>query len=307
LKGRCACRRGAELGPSPGSLELARVAVLGEQAGNGHVVPGRRAPGAGTRPPGRGDGHRQHVGHAVWGRGCADGRGGRSDARHGAVVPGNLIGDGRRVVEACGLDGGQHGVLQHGAVGGSLGGRGADGVCAGAPNLLKLCGGDVGAIVGCNRRPELLAAGLVDGTETLRVDGLGAVVHIGVDAQAVVRLRRALGGQGAGLGKQDLVLAAAGRGRSRDRAHMVVTAEVHGGAVARRLRVAVVVNGRLANGAERGYRRHRRGAAAAVAAVGQLVEVQTAGKLSLLEVQGNVLVRHLLHAGLKQVVLLGYC
>jgi hypothetical protein len=298
---------GAELGPSPGGLELARVAVLGEQAGNGHVVPGRRAPGAGTRPPGRGDGHGQHVGHAVWGRGCADGRGGRGDARHGAVVPGCLAGGGRRVVEAGGLEGGQHGVLQHGAVGRGLGGRGADGVCAGAPDLLELAGGHVGAIVGCNRRPELLAAGLVDGAETLRVDGLGAVVDIGVDAQAVVRLRRALRGQGAGLGEQDLVLAATGRGCSRDRAHVVATVEVHGGAVARRLRVAVVVDGGLANRAERGCRRHRRGAAATVAAVGQLVEVQTAGKLSLLEVQGNVLVGHLLHAGLKQVVLLWCC
>jgi hypothetical protein len=41
--------------------------------------------------------------------------------------------------------------------------------------------------------------------------------------------------------------------------------------------------------------------------VGKLVEVQAACKLSLLEVCSNVLVRHLLHAGLKQIVLLETC
>ena len=34
------------------------------------------------------------------------------------------------------------------------------------------------------------------------------------------------------------------------------------------------------------------------------MEVQAACKLGLLEVRGNVLVRHLLHAGLEKVVLL---
>jgi hypothetical protein len=41
-----------------------------------------------------------------------------------------------------------------------------------------------------------------------------------------------------------------------------------------------------------------------MASVGQLVEVEAAGKLGLLEVCSNVLVRHLLHAGLKEIVFL---
>lgn len=41
-----------------------------------------------------------------------------------------------------------------------------------------------------------------------------------------------------------------------------------------------------------------------MAPVRQLMVVQTAGKLSLLQVCGNVLVRHLLHAGLQEVVFL---
>jgi hypothetical protein len=62
--------------------------------------------------------------------------------------------------------------------------------------------------------------------------------------------------------------------------------------------------GRLAGGAARSGRGHRGGALAAVAAVGQLVEVEAASKLRLLEVSSNVLVGHLLHAGLEEVVLL---
>jgi len=41
-----------------------------------------------------------------------------------------------------------------------------------------------------------------------------------------------------------------------------------------------------------------------MATVGQLVEVQTAGEFGLLEMSSNVLVGHLLHASLKQIVLL---
>jgi hypothetical protein len=41
-----------------------------------------------------------------------------------------------------------------------------------------------------------------------------------------------------------------------------------------------------------------------MASVGQLVEVKAAGKLGLLEVCSDVLVRHLLHAGLKEIVFL---
>jgi hypothetical protein len=83
----------------------------------------------------------------------------------------------------------------------------------------------------------------------------------------------------------------------------------HGGAVARRLRVGVLlgnhaIGGRGAGGAARGGRGHGVVALAAVAAVRELVVVQAAGKLSLLEVGSNVLVWHLLHAGLKKVVFL---
>jgi hypothetical protein len=41
--------------------------------------------------------------------------------------------------------------------------------------------------------------------------------------------------------------------------------------------------------------------------VGQLVEVKAAGKLGLLEMCSNVLVRHLLHTGLEEIVFLGMC
>lgn len=64
------------------------------------------------------------------------------------------------------------------------------------------------------------------------------------------------------------------------------------------------VGGILAGGAARSGRGHGGGSLAAMAAVGQLVEVQAAGKLRLLEVGSDVLVRHLLHAGLEEVVLL---
>ena len=79
--------------------------------------------------------------------------------------------------------------------------------------------------------------------------------------------------------------------------------------MARRLRVGVLlgnhaIGSRSARGAARGGRRHRVVALAAVAAVRELVVVQAAGKLSLLEVGSNVLVWHLLHAGLKKVVFL---
>ena len=41
-----------------------------------------------------------------------------------------------------------------------------------------------------------------------------------------------------------------------------------------------------------------------MATVRQLVVVQAAGKLGFLEMRGNVLVGHLLHAGLEEIVLL---
>jgi hypothetical protein len=61
------------------------------------------------------------------------------------------------------------------------------------------------------------------------------------------------------------------------------------------------ISWRGASGAARSGRRNRRVALAAVAAMRKLMEMQTAGQLSLLEVSGDVLVWHLLHAGLEEV------
>jgi hypothetical protein len=55
------------------------------------------------------------------------------------------------------------------------------------------------------------------------------------------------------------------------------------------------------DGRDVGAGRARGGALATVAAVGELVVVETASQLGLLEVSSNVLVRHLLHASLEQV------
>jgi hypothetical protein len=41
-----------------------------------------------------------------------------------------------------------------------------------------------------------------------------------------------------------------------------------------------------------------------MATVRQLVEVEAAGQLGLLQMSSNVLVGHLLHAGLEQIILL---
>lgn len=99
--------------------------------------------------------------------------------------------------------------------------------------------------------------------------------------------------------------------RSGDRvgADMGAASVAHGRAVTRRLRVAILVNshgvdGSSARGAARSVGGDRVVALAAVATVRELVVVQAACELSLLEVCCNVLVWHLLHAGLKKVGLL---
>lgn len=58
-------------------------------------------------------------------------------------------------------------------------------------------------------------------------------------------------------------------------------------------------DGRVTRGGGRG--RHRGRALAPVAAMAELVVVQAASELRLLEVGSNVLVRHLLKSGLEQV------
>jgi hypothetical protein len=83
----------------------------------------------------------------------------------------------------------------------------------------------------------------------------------------------------------------------------------HGRAVAGRLRVGVMVHchhicWRCAIGAAGSRRRDGRGALATVATVRELVKVQAAGKFGLLQVCSDMFVRHLLHAGLKEVVFL---
>jgi hypothetical protein len=196
------------------------------------------------------------------------------------------------------------------AIRGSIRGGRANSIGAIAPDLLKLSRRNIGTVVSSNRSPELLAASFVDGTKTVGVDNLGLVSDLSVDAETVVWFRRATRGKSARLGEKDLVLRTAGRVWYRASTDMGAARVAHGGAVARRLRVGVLlgnhaIGGRGAGGAARGGRGHGVVALAAVAAVRELVVVQAAGKLSLLEVGSNVLVWHLLHAGLKKVVFLG--
>jgi hypothetical protein len=135
------------------------------------------------------------------------------------------------------------------------------------------------------------------------------VRYFGVDAKSVERLRGSLGSKSARLGQEDLVLSTRGRsadGRGPDVGAAVVA---HGRAVTGRLRVRIVVHGHavglgLAGGAAGSGRGHGRGSLAAVATVRELVKVQAASKLGLLEMGSDMLVRHLLHAGLKEIILL---
>jgi hypothetical protein len=217
--------------------------------------------------------------------------------------------DGRNILERRRLE---HGVVHQAAIRRGVGGRGTDSAGAVAPNLLKLARGNVGAVVGSNGGPELVAARLVDGAEAVRVDNLGLVRDFGVDAKSVKRLRGSLGSKSARLGQEDLVLGARGRGADGRGPDVGTTVVAHGRAVTGRLRVRIVVHGHavclgLAGGATGSGRGHGRGSLAAVATVRELVKVQPTGKLCLLEVCSDMLVRHLLHAGLEEVVLLERC
>jgi hypothetical protein len=203
-------------------------------------------------------------------------------------------------------------VVHHAAIWGRVGGRGADTSSAVAPDLLELGGRHISTVVGGNSGPKLVAARLVDGTEAVSVHNLGLMRNLGVDTQSVEWLRGSLGSKSARLGQEDLVLNTCGRGADGCRPDVGATIVAHWGGVAGRLRVRVVfhchgVSRGLAGRAARSGRGDGRSTLAAVAAVRELVEVQTASKFGLLEVCSNMLVGHLLHTGLKEVVLLIVC
>jgi hypothetical protein len=128
------------------------------------------------------------------------------------------------------------------SIGRGIGGRRADSVGSVAPNLFELGGRDIRTVVGSDSSPELLAAGLVDGAEAVGVDDLGLMSYFGVDAETVVRLWRSTGRNGTGLGKKDLVLRSARGGGDGVGTNMRTARVAHGRAVARRLRVPVLVD-----------------------------------------------------------------
>lgn len=272
-----------------------------QQTSNGHVVPRCRAPGSCSWAVGR-NRHWQDKGEAFRRRYGADVHG-----VHGAVVLGGFAVGRRRVGrEGRGLE---NGVVHDAAVGRGVGGRWADGAGAITPDLLELGGGYIGTVVGCDCGPELLTAGFVDGAEAFGINNLGLMGYLGVDAEAIVGLRGSPGSKGAGLGEEDLVLGTAGGGSDGSSPDVRATSVAHWRAVTRGLRVGIVINchcvsWRGAGGAARGIGRDRRGALAAVATMGQLMVMKAAGELGLLEVCSNVLIWHLLHAGLEEIVLL---
>ena len=178
--------------------------VFGQQAGNGHVIPGSRAPGAGSWPVGRGNGHRKNVRHTLGGRYSANVHG--AEVLAGIAAHRRSIGKGRRL---------QHWVLHDAAVRGGIRSGRADHVGAGAPNLLKLSWRHIRSIVGSDGSPELLAASLVNGTKAVCVDYLWLVNNLSVDAQAIVRFGRLSRSHGPRLRKENLVLATTRRRANR--------------------------------------------------------------------------------------------
>ena len=97
-----------------------------------------------------------------------------------------------------------------------------------APDLLKLCRGDVGAVVSRDRGPELIATSLVDGTKAVGINGLGLVHDLGVESEPAKRLGRLAWRMGAGLGQQNLVLGSARRRGKRSGSHMRAAIVAHG-------------------------------------------------------------------------------
>jgi hypothetical protein len=134
--------------------------------------------------------------------------------------------------------------IVHGrAVGRGVGGRRADSIGPGTPDLLELSGRNIGTVIGSNGSPELLAASLVNGTETVGIDNLGLVGYLGVDAESIERLGRFAGGHGARLGKEDLVLTAARRSADRSGSDVRAAASVaQRRAVTGRLRIFLMVH-----------------------------------------------------------------
>jgi hypothetical protein len=104
---------------------------------------------------------------------------------------GRLAVCGRHILEWRRLE---HRVVHDVAVRGGVRCGRADSAGAMAPNVLELSGGNIGTVVGGNRGPELVAAGLVDVTKAVGVDDLGLMSDLGVDAQSVERLWRAMWG-----------------------------------------------------------------------------------------------------------------
>ena len=177
-------------------LVLARVLVLSEEAGNGHVIPRGRAPGACASTSGRRNRHREHVGHAI--------QTGSSASVHGAVVLGLTVGGRGELVRL------ENRVVHDAAIRRCVRSGRAHAAGAAAPDLFELCRRDVGAIIGGNSRPELLTARLIDSTKSLGVDDTRMVSDFGVDAKSIVGLGRALGSKCARLRKKNFVLAATG-------------------------------------------------------------------------------------------------
>jgi hypothetical protein len=105
----------------------------------------------------------------------------------------------------------EHRIAHDGAVGRRVRSRGTDSTGAVAPNLFELSGGDVRTVISSNGSPELLATSFVDGAEAVGVDDFRLVSDFGVDAEAVVGLRRFTRSKGAWLGEENLVLGSAGR------------------------------------------------------------------------------------------------
>jgi hypothetical protein len=278
------------------------VPVIVEQASDRHVIPGSRAPSTSPWAAGRRHRHGQYIWHALRNRGSAN-----VVLGHGAAVLGWLALGWRDVGLVRGRL--ENGVVHDATIRRGIRRRRTNSIGAVAPDLLELGRRDVGTVVGSNSSPELLAASLVDGAKAVSINNLWLVSNLGVNTETIERLRRAARGKSARLGEEDLVLRTAGRVGYRASTDMRAARVAHGGAVTRRLRVDILlgdhaIGGRSAGGAARSGGGYRAVALAAVAAVGELVVVQAAGKLSLLEVCSNMLVRHLLHAGLEEVVFL---
>lgn len=152
------------------------------------------------------------------------------------------LAEGRRGIrrEGRGL---QHWVVHDAAIGRGIWGKRADSIVGAiAPDLFKLSGGDIRTIVSGDGSPELVAARLVDGAETVSVNHFALVSDLSVDTKAIVGLGRSTRSQSARLGEENLVLGAAGRGGDGSRPDVGAAGIADGRAVAGGLRVGVVIH-----------------------------------------------------------------